>query len=379
MAVTNMSLANIPFWGCLPMMHTNYGGDTQISTIPSYAGYNLGLSFNPMAQATWGMPGLSMGQFPQMPPINQQAVIAGAQALLTPALNNLTSSNINLCINNIASTKARLQAAMQAESTTEEQRNQIQTILDKLKVQEDKLQEIKTSTDLDPQTAYQKVSEIEAEVNKIVRDAIKLLSNNTKPADASQDTDTDETVDGADGADGTDSADGTDDSVEGTGSADSSTETNPQGNTNVDEFSKDVQAAVDQAYDAMYCVGTDEEALEEVLNLVNKDDVMNLMLAWNKYHSGEKGESFMTAFMWDADSDQKEKYGKAIARALREKAEELGIYDECAADFAAIDKEMGSWFYISNDIAEKYDAIIEKIAAKMGSKYGKVQTVAAEK
>lgn len=369
MAVTNMSLANIPFWGCLPMMHTNYGGDTQISTIPSYAGYNIGLSFNPMAQATWGMPGLSMGQFPQMPPINQQAVIAGAQALLTPALNNLTSSNINLCINNIASTKARLQAAMQAESTTEEQRNQIQTILDKLKVQEDKLQEIKTSTDLDPQTAYQKVSEIEAEVNKIVRDAIKLLSNNTKP-DASQDTDTDETVD---------DADGTDDSAEGTGSADSSTETNPQGNTNVDEFSADTKAAVDQAYDAMYCVGTDDKALEEVLNLVNKDDVMNLMLAWNKYHSGEKGESFMTAFMWDADSDQKEKYGKAIARALREKAEELGIYDECAADFAAIDKEMGSWFYISNDIAEKYDAIIEKIAAKMGSKYGKVQTVAAEK
>lgn len=360
MAVTNMSLANIPFWGCLPMMHTNYGGDTQISTIPSYAGYNLGLSFNPMAQATWGMPGLSMGQFPQMPPINQQAVIAGAQALLTPALNNLTSSNINLCINNIASTKARLQAAMQAESTTEEQRNQIQTILDKLKVQEDKLQEIKNSTDLDPQTAYQKVSEIEAEVNKIVRDAIKLLSNNTKP-DASQDTDTDESVDGADSADG---ADGTDESAEGTGSADSSTETNPQGNTNVDEFSADTKAAVDQAYDAMYCVGTDEEALEEVLKLVNKDNVMDLMLAWNKYHSGEKGESFMTAFMWDADSDQKEKYGKAIAKALREKAEELGIYDECAADFAAIDKEMGSWFYISNDIAENMMQLLKKLLQK---------------
>ncbi len=378
MAVTNMSLANIPFWGCLPMMHTNYGGDTQISTIPSYAGYNIGLSFNPMAQATWGMPGLSMGQFPQMPPINQQAVIAGAQALLTPALNNLTSSNINLCINNIASTKARLQAAMQAESTTEEQRNKIQTILDKLKVQEDKLQEIKNSTDLDPQTAYQKVSEIETEVNKIVRDAIKLLSNNTKPADASQDTDTDETVDGVDGADGTDGAENSNDSAEGTGSADSSTETNPQGNTNVDEFSAETKAAVDQAYDAMYCVGTKDKQLNEVLDFVNKDNVMDLMLAWNKYHSGEKGESFMTAFMWDADSDQKEKYGKAIVRALRDKTEELGIYDECASDFAAIDKEMNSWLYISNDVAANYDAIIEKIAAKMGSKYGKIQSGTAE-
>ena len=83
-----------------------------------------------------------------------------------------------------------------------------------------------------------------------------------------------------------------------------------------------------------YCVGTKDEEMEEVLNLVNKDNVMDLVLAWNKYHSGEEGESFIEAFMWDADSGQKEKYGKLIARALRDKAEELGIYDECREDFA---------------------------------------------
>ena len=105
--------------------------------------------------------------------------------------------------------------------------------------------------------------------------------------------------------------------------------------------------------------------MEEVLNLVNKDNVMDLVLAWNKYHSGEEGESFIEAFMWDAESGQKEKYGKLIARALRDKAEELGIYDECREDFAKIDKEMGSWLYISNDIAQNYDNIIAKIAEKM--------------
>ena len=113
--------------------------------------------------------------------------------------------------------------------------------------------------------------------------------------------------------------------------------------------------------------------MEEVLNLVNKDNVMDLVLAWNKYHSGEEGESFIEAFMWDADSGQKEKYGKLIARALRDKAEELGIYDECREDFAKIDKEMGSWLYISNDIAQNYDNIIAKIAEKMGSQYGRPQ------
>lgn len=368
MAVTNMSIANMPFWGCLPMMYTNYGGDTQLSTIPSYTGYNIGLSFNPAAQATWGMPGLSATQFPQVQ-VNQDAIMQQAQALLAPALNNLTSSNINLCINNITSTKARLQAKLQDEKLTDEQRNKIQDLLDKLKVQEDKIQEIKNSTDLDPQTAYQKVGTIEAEVNKIAREAIDLLKEMSSTSTST--TTTTSTTDETNTEEGTST-----ETTTGTHSTDES-DNAPQGTSHTDEFSADVKAAVDQAYDAMYCVGTKDEQLEEVLNLVNKDNVMDLMLAWNKYHSGEKGESFMTAFMWDADSTQKEQYGKAIARALRDKAEELGIYDECAKDFAVIDKEMNSWLYISNDVAANYDAIIEKIAAKMGSKYGKVQSGAA--
>ena len=97
---------------------------------------------------------------------------------------------------------------------------------------------------------------------------------------------------------------------------------------------------------------------------------MDYVLGWNKYHSAEKGESFMEAFMWDADASQKKKYGKQIARALRDKAEKLGVYDQCKEDFAKIDKEMGSWLWISNDVSQNYDNIIKVIAQKMGSKYG---------
>ena len=59
-----------------------------------------------------------------------------------------------------------------------------------------------------------------------------------------------------------------------------------------------------------------------------------------------------------------------IKQQLLKKAEELGIYDECKADFAAIDKEMGSVFMVYNSIAKNYDNILKKIAEKMGSKYG---------
>ena len=55
--------------------------------------------------------------------------------------------------------------------------------------------------------------------------------------------------------------------------------------------------------------------------------------------------------------------------ALRDKALELGIMDECRGDFAAINKEVKSTFWFDNDVAENYDNIIKKIAAKEGKKY----------
>ena len=54
---------------------------------------------------------------------------------------------------------------------------------------------------------------------------------------------------------------------------------------------------------------------------------------------------------------------------MRDKAVALGIYDKCREDFAAIDKEMNSWFYISNDVAKNYDNIIKEIANKEGKPY----------
>ena len=69
----------------------------------------------------------------------------------------------------------------------------------------------------------------------------------------------------------------------------------------------------------------------------------------------------MEAFMWDADSKQKEKYCKQIELALRDRAIAAGVFEECREDFAIIDNELRSWFYISNDISANFDNIIKKI------------------
>lgn len=365
MAVTNASLANIPFWSQLPMMYTNYGGDTQISTIPSYAGYNLGLSFNPIAQQTWGFPGgFNSSQVLPNAGVDQGAVLRQAQSLLAPALNQLTSQNLNTCINNITATKARLNAKLQAEGTNADEKAKIQEALDKLKECEDKLTQLKDSKDLDPQTAYQKVSELEAEVNKVVRDSIATTNGGSTPATTATDgtakpeeTSKTEPKQGAEDAEETESTE--------TAAAKEEAATGQ-----VDNFTPEMKAEIDKYYDAIDGIGTDDEAFEAVLNNINEDNVMDYVLGWNKYHSAEKGESFMEAFMWDAGASQKKKYGKQIARALRDKAEKLGVYDQCKEDFAKIDKEMGSWLWISNDVSQNYDNIIKVIAQKMGSKYG---------
>ena len=369
MVATNLSYANMPYWGCLPIMHTNFGGDTQICTIEPYSAYNLGYSLNPFAQQSWGPMGGSIWNcYAASPyggggggcssPAMQEAIVRGAQQLLAPALNNLTSMNLNRCIGNIGQMKTRLEAALQDPNISDTDKEQINAKLDEIAAKEKELQEIAKSTDLDPQTAYQKVAALEKDVRGIMTSTAKMLNEIAKAASSTSETTTTEE----------NTSTGENTSTSTSTSEQTSTEESSQGK--VDEFGAEVIAAVDQFHGATYKWGTDNDKMREVLNLVNKDNVMELMLAWNKFHSAEKGESLMEAFMWDANSGDKEKYGKAIASALRQKADELGIFDECREDFAAIDKEMGSWFYISNDVSKNYDNIIKKIAEKMGSKYG---------
>lgn len=145
---------------------------------------------------------------------------------------------------------------------------------------------------------------------------------------------------------------------------------NGNNTTNVFRPSQNSLALVDQFYDATYCWGTKDEKMEEVLGSINSGNVMDVMKTWNLVHSTEKGESFMEAFMWDADHGQKEKYGKQIATALRDRAIAAGVFEDCKEDFAIIDNELRSWFYISNDISANYDKIIAKIADAEKSKNG---------
>jgi|GEM_PF-1353399 len=408
---TNNTFANIPYYGCLPMMQTNFGGDLQLCTIEPYAGYNIGYNLNPVAQQTWGRGSIfnavqaatcyaadpfSNGGGSSTPvssgistPGTQgfnDAVRRGASQIVGNVLNTMTSQNLNRCLANIQQAKTALEAQLTNTNITDDQKKQVNDMLDKVKAQEEELKKIAESSDLDPKTAYEKVGEQEKALRQILVDTSKLIKDINAPASSS----TGETTTTSTG-ETTTAGETTTTSTTGTAAAHSAT--TPEGSTTeetgapeVDENGEiknpannvDVFGWIQKFYDATYGGwSTDNDTFNAVCDGINKDTVMPLMVSWNANKSKEKGESFMDAFLWDADRDQKIKYGKQISTALRQKAMELGIAQDPALQeaFSKIDHEMNSLFWVDNDKAsEGYNKAIEIIAKKMGGEYAKYAT-----
>ena len=378
--VTYQSYANIPFMNALPCITTNFGGDIQVATIPDYASAPIGVELNGLAQQALTPPLASLGPNIQVP--SQDSINNYVNALYAPIANNIASGNINCNMQNINIRRNKL-SAMLLDDKYKDHKEEIEAFLERLKKAEEELVELTTKTELSATEALKESNRIGDEIRNIINDANNIgKPKDDKKADKKDDKDKDK----VDGKDNTDDTDKTDDEEKV-----DETE-NSQGKKEV-KYSPQVKTAIETFYAATYCAGTDDPAMEEVVGSITSDNVMDYMTAWNKYHSGEKGESFMEAFMSDANegfwgtvlggfginklfgygatSDQKVNGCRQVAYALREKAEELGIYDECKADFAKIDKELGSWLWIDDDIYKNFDNIIKKIANKMGPGYSK--------
>lgn len=400
---TNNTFANIPFYNYLPMMQTNFGGDLQLCTIEPYAGYNLSYGLNPVAQQTWGggsifnsnpfaggvssNTGISTG----IPMPNSSAwvdaVRQGAARMLAPIYNNMASQNLNRCLGTIQQTKSALEAQLANPNITDDQKKQVNDMLDKVKAQEEELKKIAESSDLDPKTAYEKVSEQEKNLRQILVDTSKLIKDLNPQTSTSETTSTSESS--STPASSTASSSTPETASTGTAAVHSTTtpqgastaetaETDANGEVKDPVNNTDVFSWVQKFYDATYGGwSTDNDTFNAVCDVIDKDTVMPLMVSWNANFSKEKGESFMDAFLWDADRDQKIKYGKQIAGALRQKAMELGIAQdpELLEAFSKINGEMKSLFWVDNDKAsEGFNKAIEIIAKKMGGEYAKYAT-----
>lgn len=116
---TNLSYANLPYWNQLPMTVTNYGGDTQVSTIPEYASGKIGMTMNQIAQQQFGM---------GIPSVQDLT-----QSYLNPAMNQMANTVIRATQQAIAATKQGLNAALQKKDLKEEDKKKIKNLLEQLK------------------------------------------------------------------------------------------------------------------------------------------------------------------------------------------------------------------------------------------------------
>ena len=340
--VTNASLANLPYSNCLPMVTTNFGGGVQVTPWQGQ-NYNLGMALsNPYgcAQVPMGNPG----------PILQ------VQAMLAKDFNELGTQEINAGLNSIASQKTKLASVLQNNNLDADTKASIETQLKQINDYEAKLNALKTNQmGVDPQTAYLQANTIKFTVNQLIATTNKALA--AQQAAEAQNAQDGQSASGADEASG---AEGNQNEVD--------PENDPfvnldlpvrPGHRSMNQWLKDY-------YDSTYRMGTDDETFESCIEEITKDDIIERMALWNQ---ANPQESFMEVFMGDAGSNQKLKYGRFIAERLQEKAADLGVDLTNDPDMQAINKELGSWFYIDNGVADNYNAVIKKLADKMGIAY----------
>ena len=331
--LTNASMAYLPFMAYNPFGITNFGGDIQIFPVEPYSQSQIGLAFNQVAQMS-GWPAGIFGGYQMTPQINMNAVVAQASAMAAQSLNQLASQEINSALQAIAGQKAKIQAQLQAKDIKAEDKAKLEKQLKDLEEYEKQINDLKTSGK-DPQSAYQKANELNVAVKNLIAG---------KPAET---TNTESTPTSTT----TDQSTATDEKT----TANQGPKTKPE---NFVEWVDNMSAAI-------YQPGTGDY-FDTGCQEITKDDVIERMIQWNMVNPDE---SFMEAFMADADSKQKRTYGTQILNAIRNKALELGIDLTKDEDYKACLKEMRSLLYIDNGVADNFNALIQKVAAKMGYKY----------
>ena len=133
MTIDHISLANIPYWNTLPMGITNFGGDTQVFTIPDYASAQIGCTLNGqgLAAIQGGAPTLYNNW--GFNPTQENPFLAGMERTMEQFSKNMGTQTINTCLAAISAAKNRLNAMLLQGNYSDKQQKQIEKLLERLK------------------------------------------------------------------------------------------------------------------------------------------------------------------------------------------------------------------------------------------------------
>ena len=359
------SYANIPYvyGNLLPGGWANLSGQTHVFTLdPDDYCFNPGIGLNLNALGLLSQVGMGNYGFGGAS-LNLPDVQTVAESICNPITNNITDGLIKQSKTAVESAKPKLEAMLNDEKF-KDKKAEIEALKKRLEEQEQKLKELEADTSMKPNDKQKKAQEIHDEIVKITNDCIALSASVTSTAAAAADnTAADNTATDNTATDNT-ATDNTATETQGYAAASAAPTTGTSGTTSqpaTNTDAKQAQQLADRFHDAITKTSlgiacTDDEEFEAVCSTIDENNVSGIL---SKYQDSY-GNSFMEDFMWDADHEQKQKYGRQIARALREKAASLGISDKCKDSIEKILKELDD-VNIDNDIYIEFDNVLTEI------------------
>lgn len=371
---TNSSIAYFPFMNVMPMMVTNIGyPDMQLTPIEPYQDQLSSIWFNGPAQQTWGTAGFTDSPYMNVD-LNAIQANAAAQAeqTLAPIYAQKAAQNIHTAkavLNNaISGYKSKLVNA------TDEQKEIIKKAVEALEAKKKELEDLEKDTEMAPGERYPKARALKEAIDDIIKETnAKLLGKKTT---SSSETPTTGETSETEAEQGTQSGS--------TSETSENEETSNQGSEvkNIDDFSEMVQEDVTKFFDAVNGMGTKNTEMGEVIaDNVEAGSMLELMLCWNENYSSVNNESFIEAFMDDADHAQAREYLPQIVNSLVKRAKAEGVYDKkFKACVDALNKEIYAgdawgWFGglrgMDDDIVcQNIDKMVKILATRTHSEFG---------
>lgn len=119
-----------------------------------------------------------------------------------------------------------------------------------------------------------------------------------------------------------------------------------------------------ELYDSIDGWGTDEKALDNAMKSITKDNVMEVLDAWNKTQAKRfGGESLLESIYGDIFwGDDREKYTRILMDALAAKAKDAGV--DISSEYDQLNKELDAWWRDDDKIYELINTIHKNLGGK---------------
>jgi len=172
--LSNVGMVNLAFWPILPMGISNYGGDTQVFNIPEYSSQPIFMQLNPVAQmqitAAQTSGGGGLIGIPQTP---MPSVDALSKMFLAPALENLAATKISSNSSSINALNTQLNSLLNTEGISEENKNEINELLEELKELEEKQKKLNDEK-ISSEDKYKQAEEIGKKLSEITKKGTEI-------------------------------------------------------------------------------------------------------------------------------------------------------------------------------------------------------------